>query len=118
MTIDPFSVENLRLPPSEIDKKSVTVPLRLQKRRKHFIKVPWTWHERLVEARHTATYKVAAQILYQYWKNNGEPFTLGNNALNGVSRWQKSRALAELEAFGLIAVERRKRKSPLVTVVV
>jgi hypothetical protein len=55
-----------------------------------------------VDARHAATYKVAAQILYQYWKNNGEAFTLGNSALNGVSRWQKSRALAELEAFGLI----------------
>jgi hypothetical protein len=117
MTIDPFNLEGLRLPPGQLPEKSVTVPLQLQKRRKHFIKVPWTWHERLAKARHAATHKVALQILYQHWKNGGKPFTLANNALNGVSRWQKSRALAELEAFGLITVQRRKRKSPLVTVV-
>jgi hypothetical protein len=117
MTIDPFNLENLRLPPGQLPEKSVTVPLRLQKRRKHFIKVPLTWHEQLMGHRQSATYKVAAQILYQHWKNNGGPFVLSTCTLKGVSRMQKSRALAELEAFGLITVERRKRKSPLVTVV-
>jgi hypothetical protein len=115
MTIESFDLEKLRLPPGH--EKWAVVPVKIQKRRKHFIKLPLTWHERLVESRQLATYKVAAEILYRYWRNNGEPFTLANCALKGVSRWQKGRALAELEAFGLITVQRRKRKSPLVTVV-
>src|SRR5262249_47661546 len=33
----------------------------------------------------------------------------------GVSRWQKYEALDDLESAGLISVERRPRKNPLVT---
>jgi hypothetical protein len=115
MTIESFSLEKFRS--TRGHEKWAVVPAKIQKRRKHFIKVPWTWHERLMEHRQTATYKVAAEICYRYWRSNGEPFTLANCDLKGVSRGQKNRALAELEAFGLITVERRKRKSPLVTVV-
>jgi hypothetical protein len=118
MTIDPFNLENLRLRPGF--EKSVTVPISVpgknRKRQKHFIKVPWTWHERLLKARHAATHKVALRILYQHWKDGGKPFTLANK-LDGVSRWQKCRALAELEVFELITVDRRERKSPLITVI-
>jgi hypothetical protein len=119
MMIDPFNLENLRLRPGF--EKSVKVPISLpgknRKRQKHFIMVPWTWHEWLLGTRHAATFKVAHHVLYQHWKNRGKPFTLSNVALDGVSRGQKSRALAELEALGLITVDRRMRKSPLIAVV-
>ena len=36
--------------------------------------------------------------------------------IDGVSRASKWRALAELERRGLISIERRSRKSPLITV--
>ena len=59
------------------------VPEKIRKRREHFVKVPWTWIERLVGARYIATYRVAHHVLYRHWKGRGEPFTLAN----GCWRW-------------------------------
>jgi hypothetical protein len=120
MTIDPFNLEAIRLPPGMLPEKTVTLPISVRgknrKQQKLFIMVPLSWHERLLKARHAATLKIALHSLYQHWKSGGKPFALTNN-LSGVSRWQKCRALAELEAFGLITVDRRVRKSPLITII-
>jgi hypothetical protein len=96
------------------------VPEKIRKRREHFVKVPWTWIERLVGARYIATYRVAHHVLYRHWKGRGEPFTLANGMLEmeGVERRAKWRALLELERLGLITIERRPRKSPRITVLV
>jgi hypothetical protein len=106
-----------RLNPEMMAKLAV-VPRKLRKRREHFVKMPWTWIEQLAKARYLATYRVALHVLYRHWKGGGRPFTLSNGmvAMEGVSRWAKWRGLAELERFGLIAVERRKRRSPRITV--
>jgi hypothetical protein len=124
---DPFAdLEKLRLCPehyqasnSGAGEKWATVPFKVRRRRQHFVKVPWTWVERLKEARHIVTYRVALLILYQHWENGGKPFTLSNSAaaLVGAGRSTKWRALRELEHLGLIAIGRRKRKSPLITVI-
>jgi hypothetical protein len=52
------------------------------------------------------------------FETRGKPFTLSNGALalENVSRWEKPRALSELEEAGLIVIERRKRKTPRITV--
>jgi hypothetical protein len=99
--------------------KMAIVPRKIQKRR-YFVKVPSTWIERLVEARHIATYRVALHVLYRHWKGGGAPFTLSNTAManEGVTRHRKWEALGELEQLGLVTVERRKRRSPRVTVIV
>jgi hypothetical protein len=96
------------------------VPRKIQKRRQQFVMVPWTWIERLVKARYIATYRVALHVLYQHWKRNGQPFTLANGAMvkEGVSRQRKWEALDELEQLGLITIERRRRKTPQITVLV
>ena len=80
--------------------------------------VPWSWVERLAKARFTATYRVALHILYRHWKGGGESFTLSNGAvaMEGVGRRAKWRALGELERLGLITVERRPRRTPLIAV--
>jgi hypothetical protein len=54
------------------------------------------------------------------WKDGGEPFRLSNGAvaMEGVPRQRKWDALGELEQLGLITVERRKRKTPRITVIV
>jgi hypothetical protein len=59
-------------------------------------------------------------MLHVSWKTKDAPFLLPNGGLkkNGVSRKIKYRVLRKLEAAGLIAVERRSRKSPLVRWVV
>lgn len=84
---------------------------------RHFVQVPVLWIERLTGARHLATYRVALHLLYLSWKANSQSVVLSNGALakEGVPRRQKWRALRELEQRGLIAIERRQRKAPRVT---
>ncbi|SHI11876.1 hypothetical protein SAMN05443248_8370 [Bradyrhizobium erythrophlei] len=87
-----------------------------KKRRQRFVMFPQQWIERLSGARHIATYRVALRVLQRHGQCRGRPFPLPNN-IEGVNRWAKSMALSELEQLGLIRVERRVRKSPLVAVV-
>ena len=98
--------------------RRAVVPRKIQKRRRHFVKVPWSWVERLTRARHIVTYRVALHILYEHWRAGGRPCTLANGAVEGVARGTKWRALRELEHLGLVTIERHKRKAPRVTAVV
>lgn len=103
-----------------LERRVPFVPNKLQKRQKQFVMVPWTWVDRLTTAHHIGTYKVALYVLHLNWKRSGQPFALPNRALegHGVNRWSKWKALRELEQLGLIRVERRLRKSPIITVIV
>ena len=118
MTDDPYAdLKQHRLTPETLTKLAV-VPRKIQKRRKQFVMVPWGWMERLATVRYVATYRVALHVLYRHWKGSGEPFSLSNGmvAMEGVGRRAKWRALRELEQLRLITIERRKRKSPRITV--
>jgi hypothetical protein len=86
-------------------------------RKGHFVMVPLEWMERLESAHQIATSKVALHLLHQSFKDRRPVVRLANGvlALKGISRVQKRRALGEMEALGLISVERRPRKSPIVT---
>jgi hypothetical protein len=88
---DVFDLEKLRLPPGE---KWAVVPLKIRKRRQHFVKVPWTWIERLRGAQ-GQTYRTALCLLYLHWKEGGGPIKLTNGMLgmDGISRESKRRAL-------------------------
>jgi hypothetical protein len=120
MTVEHFDLEKLRISPelaAALEKQTAAVPPKASRRRKQFIRIPVTsWHDPLMKASHV-THKVAAEILRRYWTSYGEPFSLGNSGLGNVSRMQKRRALAELEALGLISVERYARRAPRVTVI-
>jgi hypothetical protein len=86
-----------------------------QRRRGHFMRMPYPWWEKLAIARANGpTVLLALHICYEHWRRKGEPFPLLNCAVPGVSRGQKGRALAKLEALGLISVERRRHKAPIV----
>jgi hypothetical protein len=86
---------------------------------RHFIRVPITWFERLAGVRQVATYHVALHLLYRAWRHGSRSAVLSNALLvcEGIPRWQKWRALRELERRGLITVERRQRRAPRVTLV-
>ena len=79
-----------------------------------FVRVPLAWVDRLAGARYAATLKLAHYILFRDWKSGGEAVSLSNKVLSDISRGQKWRGLCELEALGLIAIDRRQRKSPRV----
>jgi hypothetical protein len=87
-----------------------------KRRRERFVIVPELWVERLEGTRHVSTYRVALRVLERNRQRKGQPFPLPNN-IAGVSRWAKSTALKDLEKAGLVRLERRERKSPVVTAV-
>jgi hypothetical protein len=100
------------LPPGE-------VLIRPQRGRKgHFVKVPLEWVDRLKSARASGTtWVVATHLLHQSFKNRRPVVRLANGALalDGISRSQKRVSLGVLEELGLATIERRPRKSPIVT---
>ena len=95
------------------------VPKKIKKRREQFIMVPCAWIEKLAKSRSANTYRVALNLLYLHWKDNGDPIKLANGmlAMSGVTRFSKWRALRQLERAGLIKIERRPRRSPVIVVV-
>jgi hypothetical protein len=81
--------------------------------------VPLVWVERLSTAKHRATWPVACELLRRHSLNGNGPISLPNGHLETkfrVNRTQKWEALRELERLGLIHVECRPRKSPVVTI--
>lgn len=87
-----------------------------QRRKKQFIIVPIEWADRLDQACHACTFKLALALLHRHWKaGSNEPVLLPNVGL-GVSPGTKWRGLVELESLGLVTIERRARKSPRVTI--
>jgi hypothetical protein len=86
-------------------------------RRHRFTMFPDKWRIALREAKHIATYRLAIYLLRRDWETNGEPIKVTNIAMaeEGVDRRRKREALAELEALGLIKVQRRADRSPFVT---
>lgn len=91
---------------------------KIRRRREQFVQVPWWWIEELRQppAAFATTWFVANYILHRFWKNRRQPFKLPNGALryDGINRFAKWRALADLERRGLITIERRQRKSPVI----
>jgi hypothetical protein len=92
---------------------------RTQRSKSQFVKLPMIWLESLAGIKASAsTYRVAAHLLHEAWKSGERVIKLPNEALakKGVGREGKAIALRELRKAGLVAVEERPRKSPLVTV--
>jgi hypothetical protein len=122
-----FDPARLRLNPkfsAELFKARRTGDTARQKRRKQpapngFVKVPMLWVQCLVENRAGVNaYRVAHYVLYEAWRTNARQIKLTNTALaaNGVDRKGKATALRQLRKAGLISVEERPNRSPILTV--
>ena len=85
-----------------------------------FCKVPMWWMAEATKATRTPKAMVCIHLLHTAWKRKSTTFPLSNATLgkSGVSRGRKRDALRELETAGLITVERRHGRAPLVTLVV
>jgi hypothetical protein len=84
-----------------------------------FVKVPDLWREQLCIIRaHGSTYRVALHLLHEAWRTGHCVIKLTNVALSkvGVGREGKAIALKELRKAGLITVEQRPYRNPLVTI--
>jgi hypothetical protein len=119
MTDDYEDLKRLRLPPEmmqAITERKVPFDARLiRKKHQRFIKVPWSWVEGLRGAS-GQTYATAHALLWLHWRQHGGAIKLANCAsgMDGIRRQSKQRALSDLERRGLVVVERRQRKSPIV----
>jgi hypothetical protein len=89
--------------------------------RASYEQVQWWWSERVVNIRGASakTMFVGIWLFRLKWKHRSLTFPVPNGQLaaRGISRFAKNRALRQLEAAGLIVVEWRRKKTPIVTLV-
>jgi hypothetical protein len=116
MSSDDHDLAAFHLPSEMLRERRITPP-KIRKRRAHWVKLPMWWYEPMRGAG-GQTYRVAWYMLYLYWRNKGLPFKLPNGMMaeDGVPRRTKWCALLDLEQRGLISVERRLKRSPVITV--
>jgi len=82
-----------------------------------FVKFPRMWQVRLAETRaEGSTYRVALYLLDQASFSRKVTLSTARMRKIGVSRNGKRGALQKLRRAGLIEVEERQRKSPIVAV--
>jgi hypothetical protein len=82
-----------------------------------FVKVPLWWIEAAAKATKSPRTLVLMELLHTAWKIKRSTFPLGNMKLarRGVSREVKRKVLRDLERAGLVRVDRRDRKTVVVT---
>jgi len=96
--------------------------LALAKRKKKgepFVQVPLWWIEAAAKDIGSPATLVLIELLRASWKAKSSSFPLPNGRLNklGVSRQIKSRVLRALERRPVILVERKGRKTPVITLI-
>jgi Bacterial regulatory proteins, gntR family len=84
-----------------------------------FAQVPLGWAAAAAKATKTPRAMVWVLLQHMAWQNDHAAFPVSNAVLAkyGVSREVKRRALASLESSGLIVVERRHGRAPVVTLI-
>src|SRR5262249_61683213 len=104
---------------------SAAAPPRVGRARKAsdgFVKVPLWWIETAAKDIRSPATLVLIELLYAAWKAKSSTFPLPNGRLKrlGVSRKIKYRILRNLETGKgrLIVVDRRTRKTPVVTLTI
>jgi hypothetical protein len=116
-----FDPESLRLSPeiaAEIGKKPAgRQGSKQQKRTDPFLQIPHRAIVRGAKVLGGRRLLVWLYIHHRVWADKRQTVTIGNQTLGawGVSRKEKYTALRKLAGAGLIEVEWRERKSPLVT---
>jgi hypothetical protein len=76
------------------------------------------WWTLLMKDAGVGSFKIALLLLHLNWKSSGRPIIVSAAAAKarGVGARQKVTAVLELERLGIIRVERRPKKSSLITV--
>jgi hypothetical protein len=110
-----FDLDALRIDPADPAFRPKATP-RKKKWERQFVKLPWAWLDRLGPM-NVVAWRIATHLLYEHWRTGGKPIALSNvaSAAAGVAPGTKWRGLKALEQAGLIRIERRPRKSPIVT---
>lgn len=110
---DPFDPERLRLRNAPA---ASPTPSPARAKRVEHIHVPIPWFKALAGTS-VGAHRLALYLLHRKFRRHTQTIRLPNGDLAGcgVNRHAKRRALRELELAGLVVVEGRVGKSPLVT---
>lgn len=117
---DAFDPDRFKLPPeiaAELAQAKPKQKTKRQRRTEPFLQIP---HKALVTGAEVLGGQhllVWLYIHHRLWADKRPTVVIGNQTLSawGVSRKTKCSALRKLEDAGLVEVEWRERKSPLVT---
>jgi hypothetical protein len=115
---DPIDLDGLKLPPEMVRERPVGVPERIKRRQGQFVMLPLALVDKVARHSRDKTFAVLCHLLHLDWKQGGGPIKVPNGLLDklGVGRGAKSRALRKLERLAIVSVERKDRKSPIVTI--
>jgi hypothetical protein len=107
-----------RIEVETLNAAGVTVNKTRRREHKAFAKVPLEWAAKAAKATNTTKAMVWLILLHAAWEANRASVPLPNGKLKrvGVTRYAKYRTLKELQAGGLITVERNRGKAPTVTI--
>jgi hypothetical protein len=113
-----LDLDGLKLLPKMVRDRAVGIPKRIKKRRQQFVQLPLAWVDILSRDSRDKALVVLCHLLHLDWKQGGGPIKLPNGFLEmiGVGRGAKWRVLNKLESVGVLSIERRGRKSPIVTI--
>jgi hypothetical protein len=130
MTMQDFDINRFRVTDEEMatiaaERKAkrsskATAPPSEKKDARKFVLYPIGEYTRIAATGHHGALVLYGWLLYLDWKAGGgrSPIKLANETVAGVglTRWTKDSALRKLEELGLVRVQRRPKKSPLVVV--
>jgi hypothetical protein len=116
-----FNLEDVRVPADELKQlqrmqKAPAFKVVQPKRTDTFAMIPLWWAKLVHEGCAHVDFLVCIDLIYRAWRAKGEPFVMPNIA--GVDHNIKNRTLRALERAGLITVQWRERKSPVITLTV
>jgi hypothetical protein len=115
-----FDLNDFKLEPESetVGTRVVGVPKRIKKRSQHFVMIPRSWVDIITANTKDKTLAVVCHLLYETWRQRGGTIKVSNGmlGLDGVGRGAKWRVLNMLEKTGLVSIDRRDKKSPIVTV--
>ena len=81
------------------------------------MKVPLLWATKASAAMCSPKSMLLLYLLYRAWQTKSNTIKVTNDAMAGLDRRAKRRALRQLERGGLITVKRELRKAPIVTLI-
>ena len=121
-TVELTEAQKASLQPKEKRETAPTRPPRPTSRhisKTRFVRFPMVWARQMVTIdAGKCTYQVALYLLHEVWRTKINFVKMTNVGLKqwGVGRKGKQHALDQLRDLGLISVEHRGRKSPVVKV--
>jgi hypothetical protein len=113
-------LDKFRVVHSRADIRADPPVKRTRDKANDFAQVPLKWAADVAKATNSPGYMVLVLLAYLAWKTKSPTFILSNDHLNryGIKREVKHRALARLEKAGVILVQRRGRRAPLITLLI